>query len=329
MCKYLLALILFPWLLRAQVAEVPLVMYAAGPVDYADKAGRGAQTPVVTGHYLTGSGMLSLGPDAVLEIARGDAFIRLETPGKFSVDELFGEDAAASAGFIDRFLQFIRRGLDQSASSANLERAYLENQGNAEGNIEGFGDSGLAGLLPFGGTLLPELTTFRWPAEGTAESYRLRVVDSLTEAVILSAVTKDTTVQLDLTALQLQDGRAYYWEVFANAPPSSAPKRLGVQAPSVVGTRIDFRFRDTSAGTALDSLQDTPFYRATASEAQRSLMEAMTYEAADLLYAADEAYRRGLTQESDNLLLRRTYAAFLSRWNQRKSARDLLQIEDR
>ncbi len=329
MCRCILTLFLFPLLVSAQRTEVPLVMYATGAVDYVNNPGGGAPTPVVAGHYLTGSGTLSLGPDAVLEIARGDAFVRLETAGQFPLEELFGEETADSEGFINRFLQFIRRGLDQSASSANLERAYLENQGNAEGNIEGFGDSGLVGLLPFGGTLLPELTTFRWPAEGATESYRLRMVDSLSEAVILSAVTSDTSIELDLTALQLQDGRAYYWEVFANAPPNHTPRRLGVQAPSIVGTRIEFRFRDTSPGSALDAIRHTLFYRTTGSAAQRSLMEAMAYEAVDLLYAANQAYRVGLTREPDNLLLRRSYAAFLSRWNQRKSARDLLQIVDR
>lgn len=317
----------FPLLLAGQRAEVPLVMYAVGEVAY-DSPASAAPIPVHTGTYLTGSGTLSVRGEAVVEVARGDQFMRLDRPGKYAVGELFTEQPA-SAGFIDRFLNFVRRGLEQSASSDNLEKAYLENQGNAQGNIEGYGDGGLAGLMPFGGTLSPELTTFSWPADGSAGGYRLRIVDSLSEAVVLSALTRDTTLRTDLGGLKLTDGQAYYWEVFPNTRTDAGPARLGVRPPAVVGTRIYFTYREQRVDSLLQPLAELEVYNATASAAQRRLLEAMTFEEQQYLYAADRAYRLGLTAEPRNPLLVRSYAAFLSRWNQRSQARALLTTLER
>ncbi|MBB4080083.1 hypothetical protein GGR28_002713 [Lewinella aquimaris] len=319
MCKAFI-LLFFPLLLCGQVRDVPLVMYATGPIDY-EGGTPGTSVSVYTGTYLTGQGALSLGEDATLEAVSGDRFVRLSEPGRYPISELF-EQEPKSDGFIDRFINFVRRGLDQSASTEDLEHAYQENQGN----ISGLGDAGLSGLLPFGGSLFPVITTFTWPEDDAATSYRLRVVDSLTEAVVLTATARDTSVQLDLAGLYLQDDRRYYWEVFPNAAPSNTPSRLGAQAPAVAGTRIYFTFRTRDRSEVLAPVTELSIYRGTASEAQRRLLEAMALEEADYLYAADRAYRDGLAQEPDNPVIRRAYAAFLSRWNQRSRARTMIQL---
>ncbi|MCP9236631.1 hypothetical protein [Lewinella sp. JB7] len=316
-------LLFLPLLLCGQPQDVPLVMYAAGKIDYEGGAS-GKSIPVYTGIYLTGQGRLSLGEDASLEAISGDQFVRLTSPGRYPLSDLFAEEARET-GFIDRFINFVRRGLEQSGTAEDLERAYQENQGNAQGNINGLGDAGLSGLLPFGGTLFPLPTTFTWPGDNAATSYRIRVVDSLTEAVVLTATTRDTSLLLDLSGLYLQDNHRYYWEVFPNAAPSSRPSRLGAQAPAVAGTRIYFTYRDRDRSQVLAPVTGLPMYRGTASEAQRRLLEAMALEEADYLYAADRAYRDGLAEEPNNPIIRRAYAAFLSRWNQRSLARNLIR----
>ncbi|CAH0999127.1 hypothetical protein LEM8419_00423 [Neolewinella maritima] len=327
MYKLTLLSLLLPLLLCGQQADVPLVMYANGSIAY-DSPASSRPVRVHTGTYLTGAGTLSLQEAAVLEVARGNQFVRLDSAGSYVLDELFIAEPE-SDGFISRFLQFVRRGLQQSASSGNLEKAYLENQGNAQGNIQGFGDGGLAGLLPFGGTLGPELTHFNWPGDGsTGGTYRLRIVDSLTEAVLLGATARDTSLRIDLAGLSLQDGQTYYWEVFPNQPAGTGgPKRLGVRPPTVVGSRIYFTYRDRSVDELVTHLRVNGVYQATQSEAQRMLMEAMTYEADGYLYAADRAYRRGLAEDAGNELLIRSYAAFLSRWNQRGLAKQVLHMQ--
>jgi hypothetical protein len=322
--KNVLSVLLFSLSVSAQDAVVPLVMYAEGPVRYEGAVGTGDLNEVYAGHHLAGGGALVLGESANVELMGGDQFIRLDGAGRYSVPELFGSPPA-ERGFLGQFLDFVRRGLEDSASGEDLERAYQANQGNAQGNISGLGDGGLVGLYPFGGTVGGEVLRFSWPAESEATSYRLRIVDSLSEAVVLEATARDSSLRIDLGGLQLADGTTYYWEVYPNLPARSAPTRLGVAAPAVAGTRIYFTYGAEDRESIRRPLTETEAYRQTHSAAVREVMTAMVYEKAGYLYAADGSYRAALETAPGNPLVLRTYAAFLSRWNQRSAARALLQ----
>ena len=322
--NYLLLLLLFPLTVLAQDAAVPLVMYAEGQIRYEAAGGASDVDEVHAGHYLTGGGALVLSPSARLELLANEQFVRLTEAGRYSIPQLFGTPPA-KRGFLSRFYQFVRQGWEDGASTEDLERAYQANQGNAQGNISGLGDAGLTGLLPFGGWVGPDSIRFSWPAEGSATAYRLRIVDSLSEAVVLEATTADSSLRLQLGDLQLTDGNAYYWEVFPNLPARSGPTRLGAAAPTVAGTRIYFGYRHIPAETVLRSVGQADTIRQTQRGTQRYLMTAMILEEANYLYRADETYRTALRQLPGDPLLTRTYAAFLSRWNQRPAARALLQ----
>lgn len=319
----ILPLLLFSLLLRGQTGpDVPQIMYSEGVIEFTETGSR-KPIRVYTSDYLPRPGQLTLPRGGYVELATRNQYVKLDQPGQYSVGDLFSKKPRAP-GFLRPFLEFISRGWDESATSEDLERAYEKNQGNAQGNISGYGDAGLAGLLPFGGTLYSAPTTFSWPAEPGAPSYRLRIVDSLTESVLAAVTTRDTLIELDLPNIQLADGRRYYWEVFPNAAPSATPSRLGLSAPTVAGTRIYFTYRDTPRASILLPLDSLPYYRQTASDGLRSLMEAVLLENEDYLYAADRAYRDGMLAEPGNAIIRRNYAAFLSRWNQRAAARQLL-----
>ncbi len=321
MTRYIQLLLLLPLSATAQEGPVPFAVFTEGSIVYQPQEGR--SYPVYAGTHMPGQGELILQPSAKLEVIRGDRVVKATGPRRCGLDELFKAQPPAT-GFLRRFLDFVGKGIDQSVDRESLEQAYLRNQGNAQGNIEGYGDAGLAGLLPFGGTLYPEVTTFHWPQEPGAPSYRLRVVDSLTETVLVAVTTGDTLIQLDLPHIHLTAGRRYYWEVFPNAAPSTTPSRLGIQAPAVGGTRIYFTYRQQPRAELLKSVFDLPFYNETGSEALRNLMEAVALEEQDYLYAADRAYHQSLIQEPNNTFVRRNYAAFLARWNQRATAQQLI-----
>jgi hypothetical protein len=298
-------------------------MYAEGPIRYEGAAGPGNLDAVYTGHHLSGGGALVLRESANVELLANEQFVRLNEPGRYPITELFRK-APVRRGILGLFYDFISRGLEDSGSTEDLERAYQANQGNAQGNISGLGDGGLAGLRPFGGTIGPDPLRFTWPGESAATGYRLRIVDSLSEAVVLEATVRDTSLHLDAGDLHFRDGGTYYWEVFPNLPARSGPTRLGVASPTVAGTRIYFTYRDESSQSVIQNLGELPTSIGADDERSRTLMTAMVLEDAGYLFAADGVYRDALARSASDPLLRRTYAAFLSRWNQRSAARSLL-----
>ncbi|THH39778.1 hypothetical protein [Neolewinella litorea] len=314
----ILLLLLLPLFAGSQESAVPLVLFARGEVTYSAPEKRPIN--VYTGTYLAGPGQITVAEGAGVEIGHRNCYIRIEDPGTYALTDLLAKEPPAT-GFLKRFIEFVRRGFDQSATDQDLERAYLSNQGNSQGNVEGFGDAGLAGLKPFGGTLCPEPTPFTWPAAAADATYRVRIVDSLTDASLLSVVTKDTSVLVDLGALDLRDGGRYFWEVF---PQPGAPARLGRPSASATGVRIRFTYREMPCEEVLADLRQTPFYRDSTTQEQRQLLEVMVLEEEGYLYAADRLYQESIRQSTDAYPLRRNYAAFLARWNQRSAARDLI-----
>ena len=304
--------------LSAQPGAKAFAVYARGEVTFRPDNARAY--PVYPGTHFGDDGELSLGDDAYLELIHDDRMIKVTGGRRCRLEELTG-DAPADTGFIQRFLNFVKRGVDQSADRQSLEEAFLRNQQHAQGNIEGYGDGGLAGYQPFGGTVSGGPIRFTWPAVVTPRGYTFRIVDSLTEVALLDTLVMDTSLTINLAERRAKDGRSYAWEA---APRLSAGGGLDRRAGNAAGTRITITYADREPDELLADLREYPLYRDTSGYDKRPLLEAMQLETAGYLTAADAAYRRGLDAHPEDALLRRNYAAFLGRWNQRARARALI-----
>lgn len=301
-----------------QSSSAPLVMYSEGTVTSKKGVNAPAQ-PVYTGIYLTADSELEVASGGQVEISYQDKYVTLK-PGNYRISEVFGE-AANSTGFLKRFTDFVSKGLEQSADQESLEKAYLSNQGNAQGNIRGLGDKGLTDLYPFGGRLVRDVTRFSWP-RGEAEVYDFRIVDSLSQEAIVTARVADNAIALNLADLYLSDEAPYYWEVIPIGVPATRSPGLGsTRGPAPIAV-IRFTIGPDSAA---DILRPTADYQQAGGKGQRLLMEAMLYENRGYLSEADKTYRKGVADDPQNELLRRSYAAFLARWNRREDALELLQ----
>ncbi len=316
-CTFLISCSLY-----SQASNAPLLMATSGTVWY--QSGGGAKNKVYTGSYLVPPGTIILEDKASAEVIYKDKFIQLTKAGKHDIVKLFG-GTSSSGGFVNRFSNFVGRGLDQSASNKKLEKAFEKNQSNAQGNTRGFGDQGLFGVLPFGGTLSPEETLFTWQPIENATYYELRLIDSTSEEMIFMALCPAPRYLLSTADLLLVPENTYYWEATPVIPRSSNQgPTLGASPTLVEADRIHFRYQPTDLDDLLTPIRGAEIYRKSLDPIQQKLMEAMELEDNNFLYAAYSTYREAMEQ-SDNALLRRSYAAFLARWNLRKAAKELLE----
>ena len=299
----------------SQAAESVLIMAAEGELYFTPV--NGERIRIYTGYFLRSEGTLELAPAARAELIHKERFVQLDRPGKHQLSALFPE-AAGSGGFLSRFSTFVGRGLDQSASKKNLEKAHLTLQGNARGNTRGMLGGSLDGTRPFGGVLAAETVAFSWPPTPDAAGYTLDVVDSLTEETVLRARTQGPRFRVDIGDLALSSGRTYFWTVVpvntTSASPTMGLGRRGAAA-AVTSDRVYFRYADRNTEAVLADFREDPNYPNGSSTNTRTLAELMVLEELGMVTAADRMYRTALGKSTDNTVLRRSYAAFLARWN--------------
>jgi hypothetical protein len=319
---FVLTFLFFTTLLTAQSANAPLMSYIKGEVWYTPATG--AKARVYTIGYLIPPGTLTLGAGASVGLNLSNEYVELKQPGEYELLELFGQGGEAD-GFLTKFSRFIRQGLDQSESAKKLENAYQQNQSNAQGNTRGFGDKGMYGIRPFGGTLSKGITYFTWQENTEAEYYEFRLIDSTSEDLVMMALTRGPAFLLSTADLILENGKTYYWEVFPVTPAKTTEKpSLGMAKTTADPLRIHFTYSPQNLTSLLTPLQTSEPYRKLTDPVQQKLMEAMELEDNDFLYDAYQTYATALADNTDSLILRRTFAAFLARWNLRREAEGLL-----
>lgn len=318
----ILPLLLLSVTLHAQDKRPPLVMFAEGKVSYAKPGGQPER--IFTGMYLAPQGSIVLQKDSRVELIYDDIFVELKEPGTATFEKLFGT-APQRKSFIQSFSNFVGRGLDQSTSSRSIEKAYMANQGNAQGNTRGFGDRGLTDVFPFGGLISPAELRFTWPEKEGVVFYQFRIVDSLTEMVVLEAKTSQPTISVPLDELLLQEDHLYYWE--AGPGVRSARETTGLRRPRFSNglDRYSFTYTSREPAEVLEEIRKDEFYTKYSRPEQQVLIEAMLLEEAGYLAAAYQAYQRGLEIAPKGIMLNRNYAAFLGRWNLRMKAKEIVE----
>ena len=321
MLRYAISLLLL-WsgLATGQATAVPLALETTGRITYQPTSG--SPFTVYSGTYLNREGTLLIADSSRLDLLHGDRIVRLTGPMKTTLTEALHNKPAAK-GWLRRFVDFIYQGIDQSRYRESLEQAYLRNQGNAQGNISGYGDRGLGRISPFGGTLAAESVTFTWPETDAADSYLFRIRDSLSGTTLVSETLRDTAITLDLASLDLRPDRRYLWEVRLPGDADALLPADRSEAGPVV--QIAFAVSRMTSREVLDSLLSTEDYQELRfSPVVGLLVEAMVLEEAGYLHAADQRYREGMAAGEDNTIIRRHYAAFLARWNLRSVAQELI-----
>jgi hypothetical protein len=326
-------LLLFPFFLLAlglgaQDKKPPLIMFAEGTVSYNEPGGK--RTPIFTGMYLPAPrGTVLLGESSRVEIIYLDKFVELREAGVTNLEKIFGTTPQRKS-FIQRFSNFVRRGLDQSSSAGSIEKAYQANQSNAQGNIRGFGDRGLLDVFPFGGRISPTEITFSWPEREGSSFYVFRLLDSLGEITVLEVKTSQPSLTLNMDELLLEDGQTYYWEAGPGPRSSDASRArlLGRGRAAPKPDRYKFTYSTRDPAEVLTEIQEDEFYQRRSRPAQQLLIEAMLLEEAGFLAAAYDTYQRGLKVSPEEVMLRRNYAAFLARWNLRTEAKRIIEESD-
>lgn len=314
--------LLLPCIGLAQKGDAALVMRSSGEVNF-DPGNGGEAFRVYSGNYILAGGRLSLGEGATVEMVYKERYKKLSEAGTYQVSEIFS-GAKESEGLMTRFFNFLSNGLDQSKSRESLEKAYLKNQGNAQGNTRGLSTAGLVGIRPFGGKLSAAFYTFTWPEYPDADHYEFSILDAETGSFLITAIVSGTVFRINPGQLELVDGQQYSWECRAvtSGGDTGSASLLSRSAPKIELAGILFTYTTTDFDTLVESMRsELPGEEGTA---LYELSLAQTLEDNGYLHDADYLYR-SLLEETDKAgLMRQIYAGFLARWNLRREAEGLL-----
>ncbi|OAV43636.1 hypothetical protein [Lewinella sp. 4G2] len=302
--------------------SAPVVMYKSGSVLFTPDDGRSPYA-VTSGDRLGVTGALQLKAGARVEINYQDKHLELKEAGEFQMDEVL-QNRAESSGLLSRFYNFISNGLDQSKSRQSLEKAYLKNQGNAQGNTRGAGDGGLRNVRPFGGRLTAANYAFTWPAYPSASHYEFSILEESTGNFLITALAAENTFSVDLGQLNLADGQSYTWVCRAvTAGGDNRNSLLSRGAPKTELASITFSY---SAAPFIEVFTAT---RGELPGAQGGMLHnlnlVMALEDHGFLADADALYAILLRETEDAALVNSLYASFLARWNLRDEAGSLLE----
>lgn len=313
--------LLLPSFGAAQKGDAALVMRSTGEVRFDPGNGEDAFR-VYSGNYLLADGRITLSPGATVEMVYEDRYREISKAGTFQVGKLFGEKQE-SEGLMTRFFNFISNGVDQSKSRETLEKAYLKNQGNAQGNTRGLSTTGLVGIRPFGGKLSSAFYSFTWPAYPDADHYEFSILDARTGDFLITAIVSGTVFRINPGQLELMDGDQYTWECRAvtSSGDSGSTGLLSRGAPKIELAGILFTYATTDFNALVESLRsELPGKEGTALY-ELSLAQAL--EDNGYLHDADYLYQSLIKQADKAGLMRQVYASFLARWNLRREAEEV------
>ena len=185
--------------------------------------------------------------------------------------------------------------------------------GGAKGGDDGWSDQSASAIpyFPFG-KVISGLTRFRWKPIPGVKQYTLEIMDPQGN-VIHSLQSKRTDIDIDLATIDVKTDQLYQWRVYdVTAEPEAASNKLAF----AVATKKEL---EEAARKALKSNLGPG-----SNPGLKSMMEAAALEQASFYSAAAERYEMALEDESDNQMIRMSYAAFLKRFKKNDLAEAVL-----
>ena len=309
--------------LPAQEGDRIIVVQVSGLVEHLPD-GDGRPVRVLPGQELVVRGLMRMDEQARVKLLFGGQARELKQAGLYELEKIFRKDTKMKGlGFMHRFWDFVTEGVSSTGSSEQLEKYHQQYMDKASGT-KGFAQArfGIA-VSPLTRAVLAEPTVnFKWePVAGTsaeeAALYKFVIYHKVDDKLVFQAVTAKRALSIDLTQFHIVPGDDYFWQVIREGSPGGQDQLAGQSA------KVGFTFQPEALGAGLERLRaDEDFLHAGAIE--QGLMEAATLEWEGLLYSADEIYRELLSNNGDNALVRKLYAAFLARNASLEQSQDTL-----
>ncbi|MDX1912351.1 MAG: hypothetical protein SFV22_12735 [Saprospiraceae bacterium] len=304
----LLGLILLFTKLSAQ--EATHVLHVSGQVQY--YAQHGAKPALVKpGMSLGLSGKLRCKGAATAKLLyNGKTFV--VSGGKMrNLSEIVKNGQNGSnMGFTGRFFDFLTESIKEGDNKEQLQKHHRRYMNKTSGGIKGYAkqEYAIAPLLVTSGNLPSANVIFKWRNIRGDGPYTFLLLAE-TGKPVAQILTRDTAITLDLDQLAISLDEEYQWSVTRGG---GAAKSVGVP----------FYHNPQAVANSLANLTQDPAYQ-SASELEQQLMQAYALEENRCYFSADQIYARLLATDSENLLLRKTYATFLARMDMLPEANEL------
>lgn len=290
---------------ESAVSSSPFVVWhVEGSAEYLEDGSDVAQK-IFSGMTLRETGKLTLNKNSQMKLSWKDQILILSKKGTYSLKneakKLADLSASTPAPDIDDFV------MAMGAASGFGEPGAGDGEtegGSAKRDTSGGYDPGtreaLNVIMPVGGLVPLDQITFSWAGISGPAGFRITVYDKTDKTPVFSAMTMNNSFTVDVAQLSLNEVDEYQWQVENASNP-------GIKSGL---TTIMFTKKD----------QDMYVIRGLQSDREYSysdpwlklLREAHALQKENLLYSANEKYRQGLKSFSNNQMVKKMYALFLT-----------------
>ncbi len=277
-----------------------VVMHVDGSAKYLNAEGSTSQN-LKSGMILPETGTLTLNKKAQVQLSWKNQSVTLIKKGTYSLKNEAKKLANSIPGepVLDDFL--IELG---AASGYGEDEDGERKSGTAQHDTtggSGWGtDKSINIIMPIGGVVPLNSITFSWAGISEDSGFRINVYKDSGKPAIFSAKTNNNSFSLDVSQLSVDMDEEYFWDVENASDPKIKSEK----------TNIIFTDKDQDK-EVLRGMQSAREY-SYSDPWLKLLREAHALQKANMLYAANEKYKQGLIEFSDNLTIKKMYAMFLT-----------------
>ena len=302
---------------QAQESAI-IVLSIKGQIEYMKDQSSEMQR-LLPGMKISPSGAIKLADASKVSLLHHGKYIQLDEAGAYDLNTLIKKnDKALSMNFAGRFWNFVSDGLSHSDDKEDLNE-YNEKLLSVAGGVQGFAldEPALKTIMPAGGKIGTDIVTFNWKrSKNPSVFYHFKIQHVDDEALVFKAVLRDTSITLDFGQLVFHPEEMYEWWVEEEIvgqenEMKSSDLRLFEYNPN--GNKIYSK----------EAAQINEYKKAD--DFDKKWMEAIVMEQEDFVYDAYDRYSNLLLQNPDNLLIKKLFAAFLTRQGLTQEGEKLLE----
>lgn len=271
---------------------------------------------LIPGDIVDPRGVIRSEKDALAVLLYRGKKLKLESEQELDLAKMAKEKTSGSKmGYFGRFLSFIGSSVNNTEDNSKLEKHHQRYMSDAKGGIRGWGQSNADILTykylqgPIGGAEVQ----FEWEAKGNYHDYTFEIVAEESNTLFFKAMPKGNTLNVDLTQLMFIPEANYSWQI----------KALNEKGEAVSSAKILFSYEPAALS---EFLHDEGLERkmTKVEEGEKSIVMVYELEQNGFLHAAYGQYQELVQQSPENTLYKRLYAAFLSRMENLKAAKEVI-----
>jgi hypothetical protein len=289
-----------------------IVLRTQGNIDYFPES---TTTPVklLPGMKIKPTGYIYLGENAQINLLDKGITHKLTEKGRHDLPKLTAPKAK-QMGFASKFWGFISEGLTNADDKNSLLEYYQQYMAVA-GGVRGYVDSqtGIQAIMPYAGKVGPGTVVFNWHAAQEKEViYHFTIHESNSSELIFKAICRDSFILLDFNKLVFEEGVPYYWQTKAVTRNSALSAEKDTSSTILETEKISFSYFQNVEELLASKTQNFEEYKSS-DPLDRQWMEAIIMENETLFYDAYRRYTELQEAYPDNLLIKKLFAAFLTR----------------